>query len=403
MKRTAVQLACLLVLCAAPAAARQLPSQPLAFDDGRVTIGGTVSATYGSDDTGFFNFTDYDRSELRMLRFDVTGAVNAGPHFAVLGELRTENFDAVRPYALYVRIHPWTSRDIDIQAGRVPPTFGAFARRTYGSDNPLIGYPLAYQYLTTMRADALPATADELLAKRGSGWLLRYSVGDNTPDRGLPLVSAFRWDTGVQAHARTANGAVSGTVAVTAGTVSNPLFNDDNGGRQVAGRLELRPTAGLIVGTSVARGAFLADAAARSASQSDGRAFAQTAWGADAEYSRGYYLLRFETIVSAWDLPIVRTPALTLPLRAASTSLEGRYKIVPGLYAAARVDHLGFSEIAGSTRTAEWDAPVTRTEVGAGYSIQRNLLVKVSWQRNRRDGGHVPNLDLGAAQVVFWF
>ena len=37
----------------------------------------------------------------------------------------------------------------------MPPTFGAFARRTYANDNPLIGYPLAYQYMTTMRADAL--------------------------------------------------------------------------------------------------------------------------------------------------------------------------------------------------------------------------------------------------------
>ena len=51
---------------------------------------------------------------------------------------------AVRPYALYLRIRPWLNRDFDIQVGRVPPTFGAFARRTYANDNPLIGYPLAY-------------------------------------------------------------------------------------------------------------------------------------------------------------------------------------------------------------------------------------------------------------------
>ena len=49
----------------------------------------------------------------------------------------------------------------------------------------------------------------------------------------MPLVSAFRWDTGVQAHAKV--GMVSATAAVTAGTVSNPLFSDDNQGRQFAG------------------------------------------------------------------------------------------------------------------------------------------------------------------------
>ncbi len=123
----------------------------------------------------------------------------------------------------------------------MPPTFGAFARRTYASDNPLIGYPLAYQYLTSLRPDALPATADELLRKRSLGWLLRYSVGNQSLDRGVPLVSAFRWDTGVQAHAGATNGLINATASVTTGTLSNPLFHDDNSGRQLAGRVEVRP------------------------------------------------------------------------------------------------------------------------------------------------------------------
>ena len=53
--------------------------------------------------------------------------------------------------------------------------------------------------------------------------------------------------------------------------------------------------------------------------------------------------LRFEAIVSDWRLPLVRTPAIDMPLRAVSTSVEGRYKIRPGLYVAARSDHLTFS------------------------------------------------------------
>ena len=62
----------------------------------------------------------------------------------------------------------------------MPPTFGAFARRTYATDNPLIGYPLAYQYLTSLRPDALPANADELLRMRGRGWLSQLL--DRQPD-----------------------------------------------------------------------------------------------------------------------------------------------------------------------------------------------------------------------------
>jgi hypothetical protein len=90
-------------------------------------------------------------------------------------------------------------------------------------------------------------------------------------------------------------------------------------------------------------------------------------------------------------------------LGSAATSIEGRVKIRPGLYAAARFDHLGFSEINGSVTRATWDAPLTRVEVGGGYSIQRNLIVKLAYQHNSRDGGRVRDLSLGALQVVFWF
>jgi hypothetical protein len=400
------RLASILVVVANAAAVRAqgLPSEPIALADGRVTVSGDVSATFGSPDPGFFNYTDYEHSALRLVRIDVAAAAKAGPHFSLLGEVRSENIDTLQAYALFARIRPWTGRDFDIQVGRIPPTFGAFGRRAYANDNPLIGYPLAYQYLTSLRPDALPANADELLQKRSLGWLVRYSVGAPSVDRGVPLVSAFRWDSGVQVHAGT--GIFSAAAAVTAGTVSNPLFSDDNSGRQFAGRLEARPIAGLIAGTSFARGRFVSDAAVRSAlgeaAPSDD--FRQTAWGADAEYSHGYYLVRFETIVSAWRIPAIRAPAIDEPLRAVSTSLEGRYKIVPGLYAAARVEHLGFSDLVGSTSTLPWDAPVNRVEVGTGYSIQRNLLLKISYQHNTRDGGVLQRVEnLGAGQLVFWF
>jgi hypothetical protein len=400
------RLAGVLSICLATGAAAQtLPSEPISIADGRVTVGGNVSASFGSEDPGFFNYGDYEHSSLRLLRIDVSASVNGGDHFALLSEVRTENLGKVRPYALYLRIRPWTGRNIDIQAGRVPPTFGAFARRAYPADNPLIGDPLAYQYATSLRPDAVPATAQELLQRRGLGWLVRYSIGDTALDRGLPLVSVFHWDTGVQLHVGSSSDPITATASVTTGTLSDPLFTDDNSGRQVAGRVELRPVAGLIVGTSMARGPFLSATAARGA-VGDGhdREFTQTAWGADGEYSRDYYLLRFEAIVSDWRLPVVREPALNQPLRAVSTSVEGRYKIAPGLYAAARLDHLGFSEITGTSATLPWDAPVTRIEVGAGYSLQRNLLLKLALQRNARDGGPLERLShLGAAQLVFWF
>ena len=86
-------------------------------------------------------------------------------------------------------------------------------------------------------------------------------------------------------------------------------------------------------------------------------------------------------------------------------SIEGRYKLRPRLYAAARYDRLTFSDITGATAgTLPWDAPVTRIEVGGGYAIQRNLTLKLSVQHNTRDGGVLERAaTVAAGQLVFWF
>jgi hypothetical protein len=402
MVKRVIGVSALLLGACLPAHAQTLPSEPIAFGDGRVTLGGGAFWSFGSEDPGFFNYTDYEHSALRMLRLDLSAAVKASDHISVLAEVRSENGEMPEPYGFYLRLRPWVNRTFDIQVGRVPPTFGAFMRRAYDADNPLIGYPLGYQYLTSLRPDAVPASIDELLRMRGRGWLANYSIGNLIPDRGVPLVNAFRWDTGVQMHA--SNDLIEAAASVTAGTPSNPLFHDDNNGRQTAGRVALHPLPGLILGGSVARGAFLTSGAARAAlvdqRSSD---FTQAAWGADIEYSRDHYLVRMETVVSTWTIPIVTAAVVDTPLESAATFVEGRYKIRPGLYAAARVDHLGFSEVTGSQGRETWEAPVTRLEVGGGYSIQRNLILKLSFQHNVRDGGRVTHLNLGAAQVVFWF
>ncbi len=89
-------------------------------------------------------------------------------------------------------------------------------------------------------------------------------------------------------------------------------------------------------------------------------------------------------------------------LRALASSVEGRYTFMPGFYGAARVEHLGFNRIVGA-RTDEWDAPVSRVEVGGGYYLQRNLVARASFQVNARDGGRVRSSRLAAVQLLYWF
>jgi hypothetical protein len=386
---------------ASSSAAQALPSEPVTVAGGRLVMGGDVAVTTAPSDPGFFNYTDYDHNTLREIRLGLTASVRASSRLAFLGELRTENFNHVSPFALYARIRPFPTRRLDIQLGRIPPTFGAFTRRAYGNDNPLIGYPLAYQYLTSLRTDAVPASPDELVRMRGRGWLTNFSVGNPAAERGVPLVTAFNWDTGVQVS--TGWRAVDITGAVTNGSASNPRVSDDNSGKQLALRAAVTPTVGLVIGSSFARGAFLSRRVLDTIHARDQNHFVQRAHGVDAEYSRDHWVVRADAVLSQWQLPEFSAPQSHGRLRAMAGSLEGRYTFLPGAYAAARVERLTFSRIVASRGAITWDAPVSRVEVGGGYYIQRNLVGRLSYQYNRRDGGRVTRDGLVAAQLLFWF
>lgn len=373
-------------------------ADPIVLGAGRLTVSGDASFGLAPRDKGYFNESAYRRNLLRTTRLGLALRLQAGDHLALLSELRSDNLDAPRAYALYLRLRPWKERAFDVQAGRIPPVFGAFARRRYGPENPLVSFPLAYQYLTTLRPDAVPASADELLAVRGGGWAVRYNYGEAGFDAGIPLVQALRWDTGVEA--RLAGERLELAAAVTQGTLSIPRVEDDNRGKQLSARVALRPRPGLVLGLSAARGPWLARRLERAWPSAGG--YHQRAFGADAEYSRGYGLLRAEAVFSEWELPAIGRPALPT-LRSHGIMLEGRYKLLPGLYVAGRADHLGFSEVQGSYGRQSWDAPVTRLEAGLGWTPARHALLKLAFQHNRRDAGRVRRLNLVAAQALLWF
>ena len=399
--------ACVIALAAGvPAHGQGIPTEPITFADGRVIFGGEFTGTFASADPGFFNYTDYENSALRNLRVGLTAQVRASRRVQFLGEVRmdVERRAVVRlqPFAWYARVRPWPERKLDIQVGRIPPTFGAYGRGTYGTSNMLIGSPLAYQYLTSLRTDALPATVDDLLRMRGRGWLSNYPVGNLAADRGLPMINSVRWDTGVQVHG--VKGVVAWTAAVTTGSLSNPRIGDDNDGRQLAGRTVLRPVPWLAVGASAARGAFLSRAVA--GVLAEGRRLdhgIQQAVGVDAEYSRDRFLARTEIIRSRWTLPVALTGTDDERLAATAFFGEARYRLFPGVQIAARFERLTFDHLRTGTGLQRWEAPVRRLELGGGYSIARNIMAKASWQRNTRDGGRIRRDTLGAVQVIYWF
>jgi hypothetical protein len=391
----------MLAVSSLTAAAQVLPEAPISIANGRFVLGAEVTATVAPDDPGFFNYTSYEFSAVRNLRMGVSAELRASDRVQLLGEVRFDQGRVLEAYGLFLRVRPWPARRFDIQAGRIPPTFGALSRTSYGSSNFLIGQPLAYQYLTSLRSDALPATTDDLLRMRGRGWLSRFPVGNSADAPGLPLVNTSRWDTGIQAHGVT--GMIEWTGSVTAGSLSDPQFTDNNAGRQLAGRVAVRPTAALVFGASAARGAWLDESLEQQVSGDAATPSQQAAFGGDAEFSAGAFLVRGEVIRSTWQMPQFGSLQLAEPLLAIASLIEGRYKIAPGFYVAMRGERLDFSKIRGAAGLAEWEAQTWRFETGIGYSLTRNITFKGVWQKNGRDGGRVRKDAFFAGQVLYWF
>jgi hypothetical protein len=392
--RRLLVLALVAVPGSAPAAAGELFG-------GRVRLGGEASGTIAPEDEGYFNYGDYETNTLRLARLDLLADVRLGRGLSLLGDVRVENFESIRVYALYLRVRPWAAREIDLQAGLVPPVFGAYPRRRYASENPLPSVPLAYQYLNTLRDDAVPSRTEDLVAQRGRGWLVRYPVGSTESAPGLPIVNGERWDTGVEL--RVAGGPLALAVAVTQGSLCRPRVEDDNDGKQLSGRLAWSPGPGLVLGVSGASGEFLGREVQEGFADRARGTWRQDAAAVDVEWSGGRWIARAEGVWARWRLPALDPTVIAEPVDALSGYVEARYKIRPGLYAAARLERLSFERVPSTLGEATWDAPVTRVEAGLGWSPWRRSTLKLAWQHNERDGGRVRRSDLVAGQVVVWF
>src|SRR6476620_1670746 len=104
-------------LCGTIVRAQELPTGPVSFAGGRVTVGADVSLSTStehddpSDPThsAWFNYTDYEHNTMRLARIGATADVRVAERVSVLAEIRSENGDRLLPYALFVRVRPLKS------------------------------------------------------------------------------------------------------------------------------------------------------------------------------------------------------------------------------------------------------------------------------------------------------
>jgi hypothetical protein len=372
-----------------------------ATDQHRLSWGGEISAVISpSDEAAYFNYTDYDRNILRIARIRLNGEWRIHPTLAVLADVRADGLHEFGASSAYVRWQPSSSLPLSVQAGRIPPVIGAFPRRAYGRDNVVIGQPLAYQYLTSLRPDAIPATPEDLVRMRGRGWQPSFPIGSSTTASGVPLVSASRWDTGVEVSWQP--GLLEAAAAVTRGAPATPVIRDSSEGVTWSGRTAVR-LGSIVAGVSAARGRWLKDSVLDLTPEGRAAPGWQHVVGVDAEWGYGRWLIRGEWLRASFDVPVVANGGSS-KLRAWSGFGEARWRVHPRWQVGTRIERLTFSRIA--TRTGdliEWDAPVDRIETAVGYRATRQLDVRAGWQHNWRDGGRVTTRGYPVLSALWWF
>jgi hypothetical protein len=247
----------------------------------------------------------------------------------------------------------------------------------------------------------MPIDLDQLVAHKGEGQSgVNYTDPDGSP-RGtrwstMPMMYDNCWGYGAYTIGSTAR--FDWAAGVTLGSPGAPVDGPDtNSGVALHGKLGFAPVAGLALHLSLARGAYLAEDVVPylppGARLED---YAQSLVGGSVEWGFRKLTLHSELF---WNH--CETPLRSSGLASTSAYLEAVYKFLPGWYAAGRFDTVRFEAVETSTGRETWDQNTDRIELGVGYHVSRELMVKAVGQLNDTGSGFDVDQMLPALQVSF--
>lgn len=118
----------------------------------------------------------------------------------------------------------------------------------------------------------------------------------------------------------------------------------------------------------------------------DASEYPQTLAGVDASFQLGKVQAFSEVYWTRFEGPLFKEAELW------TWYVEGRYSILPGLFAATRLAQMYFDRVSGASGLSlTWDRDVSRVELGGGYFFTPNLFLKATGQLNYHMGGREPN------------
>ncbi|MBI5366395.1 MAG: hypothetical protein HZA54_05125 [Planctomycetes bacterium] len=264
-----------------------------------------------------------------------------------------------------------------LQLGKFATPVGNFVPRHDSFRNGLVRAPLLYDAMTTVGDDKAPPG--------NQAQLNRWDLEDKKT-LWQPMIWGPVYATGAQLFGTV--GVFDWRVAVTnAAPGERPDEWEWKAGDEQAPawavRLGAAPLPGLVVGLNYAWGPYLRDRAEASLVAGRDRSdYDQRLAGIDLAYAVGHLEFWAEAYVSTWEVAKVRGD-----LDVIGYYIEAKYTLTPRLHASARWNQMLFGAIEDAAgRERAWDRDAWRVEVGAGYLLAANLLAKVQYEWNVREG-----------------
>lgn len=311
----------------------------------------------------------------------------AGERLYALAEVRADRGEApgdrplqLRIEQLFLRYAPFSTIDLNLQAGKFISPFGNYPGRSHSSADPLIRPPLNYDYRTTVSRTVVPAGPTGFIRWRDVDHVFRPT--------GAPIVWAVPYQIGALAFGNLGKAAYRLAVMNSAPS-SEPAawdkWSDSPGPSYVAHvGYQLRPEVRL--GLSYNRGPY----------RDDGRNDHQEIIGLELTATRGLVEVRSELLLDRWETPNVPDDPRDLSYYA-----ELKWKLLPGLAAAGRYGKIHFNEIADDNGNPErWDYNISRWQLGALYNVTARIELRAEYMLNR-GGTNDPKDNLLSLQAAW--
>lgn len=268
----------------------------------------------------------------------------------------------------------------NLELGKFAAPLGNFIPRSSARKNPLATWPLIYDQPTTFMKKT--DTAAAILNRRDKPVVKDWRVPVYRELYGVGGMVFGTWDRLTYSFAvmNTAPGSWVFQWPLYAGDFRNPNYYL---------HLSYAVDASLSVGTSLSRGPYDRNDASGIPPGHDTGDFPQTLAGVDLQYAIGNVELFAEAYWTRFKTP------LTDDLDLWSWYVEGKYKILPGLFGCVRLAQTQYGNIDDAAEVShQWARNLVRVEFGGGYFFTRNFFTKLTMQLNYTMGGREPHDNL---------